>query len=384
MSVRVTVKPELLRWACERSGRDMGYLLDKFKKLPDWESGRSQPTMKQLEDFAKKTYTPVGCLFLEEPPADVLPIPDFRTLSGERNKRPSANLLSTIYTMQQRSGWMREILVEEGIEPLDFVGSARLSSDPEKVARDMRRRLGLESGWANQVGGWKDAVGQLRHAVEELGVMPVINGIVGNDTHRKLDVTEFRGFALCDEYAPLIFVNGADTESAKMFTFAHELAHIWIKQEGVSGFEGVMASEGEAEKFCDAAAAEFLVPKSELMECWPKAKRHSNPYGFIARRFKVSPIVAARRALDMKLLGRKAFFEFYDEYTEREDYKKRQNSGGGDFYANQSTRVGDRFATEVIRAAKEGRVSFRDAYRMTGLYGKTFDKYGRRLGFEFV
>ena len=56
--------------------------------------------------------------------------------------------------------------------------------------------------------------------IERLGMMAVINGTVGNNTHRRLSVAEFRGFALTDHYAPLIFMNGADAKSAQMFTLA--------------------------------------------------------------------------------------------------------------------------------------------------------------------
>lgn len=381
MAVRVPVKPELLRWACERSKRDRTYLEKKFPKLPAWESGTAQPTLKQLEDFAKATYTPFGYLFLDAPPEETLPISDFRTLPPNQDAQPSANLLETIYTMQQRTYWLRETLIEQGAEPHRFVNSARPSDQPREVARQMRRLLGLEDSWAEQIKTWKEAVGKLRSSIEELGIMAVINGVVGNNTHRRLDVKEFRGFALSDEYAPLIFVNGADSESAKMFTLAHELAHLWLGREGegVSGFEGVIASNGKEESFCDQVAAEFLVPGDELKAYWPEIQGEENPYRSIAHRFKVSPVVAARRALDLKFIDHERFFRFYEQYTSEENRRKTKKTGGGDFYVNQNARISTLFAREIIRAAREGQVSFRDAYRMTGLYGKTFDQYSQYL-----
>lgn len=62
----------------------------------------------------------------------------------------------------------------------------------------------------------------LRHHAETLGVTIVINGAVGNNTHRILDPEEFRRFVLTDEYAPLVFINNADGKAAPMFTLAHE------------------------------------------------------------------------------------------------------------------------------------------------------------------
>lgn len=381
---RAVIEPNLLSWALARSGKTPETLTKRFPKLDAWLSGEVSPTFKQLEAFAQATYTPMGYFFLPEPPEEPLPIPDFRTFTNTSVDRPSANLLDTLYTLQQRRDWLREVLIEEDASPLDFVGSARLSDPPESIGREMRRMVGLEDGWAAEVRTWTDAVGELRRAIEELGVLVVINGVVGNNTSRKLDVHEFRGFALCDAYAPAIFVNGADAESAKMFTLAHELAHLWIGEEGVSGFEGVVAAGNDVEKFCDKAAAEFLVPAQELQTLWPKIKHNEQPFQDIARRFKVSPIVAARRAWDLRLIGREHFFTFYNDYTAEEHHKKSVKKGGGDFYNNQNARVGVRFASEVIRAAKEGRIQYREAYSLTGLYGDTFKNYVQHLGFDML
>ena len=162
------------------------------------------------------------------------------TVAGSATAKPSPDLLDTLYTMQRRQAWLRESLVEHEAEPLPLVGSARLGDEPDAAGREMRRALNLDEGWAAGVRTWEDAVGELRRAIEHLGVMAVINGVVGNNTHRRLRVEEFRGFALTDPYAPLIFVNGADAKSAQMFTLAHELAHIWLGTEGVSGFDTLL------------------------------------------------------------------------------------------------------------------------------------------------
>ncbi|MCP5410102.1 MAG: ImmA/IrrE family metallo-endopeptidase [Chromatiaceae bacterium] len=380
---RVEIKPELVRWALQRARLSENDLVGKFPKLPQWESGALSPTFKQLEDFARATHVPFGFLFLPEPPDIPLPIPDFRRLQNRQPETVSPDLLDTIYAMQRRQAWLREDRVECEARPFPFVGSARLSDDPAAVGREIRRLLGLEEGWAGKVRTWQEAVGALRRAIEELGVMAVINGVVGNNTRRKLNVDEFRGFALCDELAPLIFVNGADAKSAQMFTLAHELAHIWLGSagSGISGFPGLFPDGNQTEMFCDRTAAEFLVPKAELQAHWPDVKRSATPFEDLARIFKVSPIVAGRRAMDLQLVGRADFFEFYETYIARERRTK-QVSGGGDFYNNQNARVGKLFASSVIRAAREGRIGFKQAYDLTGLNGGAFQEYASRLGME--
>lgn len=378
---RVAVKPELVRWARERADRTVEDFAKKFPRLPQWERGEAQPTFKQLEAFARATHVPIGYLFLPEPPEERLPIPDFRTLSGSVTDHPSPDLLDTIYAMQRRQWWLRETLMESEAEPLEFVGSARLSDAPDSIGREMRRIIGFDDGWAGEVSTWQEAVLELRRAIEQLGIMAVINGVVGNNTHRKLNVHEFRGFALCDAHAPLIFVNGADAKSAQMFTLAHELAHVWLGHEGVSGFEDIFPGGSEVENFCDKAAAEFLVPARELRARWSDAKREARPFEILAREFKASPIVTGRRAMDLRLVDRETFFAFYRTYME-EERTRSTGASGGDFYNNQNTRVGALFATQVVRAAIEGRVGFKEAYDLTGLRGGAFQEYAQRLGFD--
>ncbi len=381
--MRVDIKPDLFLWACKRAGRSVDTLAQKpsLHKLPAWIRGVERATFKQLEQFAQATHTPFGYFFLPEPPEESIPIPDLRTVGNQYMGRPSPDLLDTIYTMQRRQAWLREMLIECEAEPLEFVGSARLTDDPEAVGREMRRIIGLEDGWAADVRTWKEAVGELRRAIEKLNIMAIINGIVGNNTHRKLNVEEFRGFALSDEYTPLVFINGADAKSAQMFTLIHELAHIWLGQSALTDAGVATRASQNIESWCDGAAAEFLVPARELKACWHEVRQEQTPFETIARRFKVSPIVAGRRAMDLRLVDRETFFAFYHEYIARE--RRRGPAGaGGDFYNNQNTRVGEMFATQVIFAAKSGRVSFKEAYDLTGLHGGAFQEYASRLGVD--
>ena len=376
----INVKPELIRWAIERSGRSLGALARYLPRIEAWESGEARPTLKQLETLAKKTWTPLGYFFLPEPPEEKLPVPDFRTARDEPVRRSSPNLIDTLHTMQRRQWWMRDYLVEMGHERLAFVGAAKPTDKVESVAKSIRLTLGVSDGWAGRIGSWTAALSVLREMAEAAGIFVVINGVVGNDNHRKLDPSEFRGFVLADEFAPLVFINGADARSAQMFTLAHELAHLWIGEGGIFDLPDLQADGDSREIFCNRVAAEFLVPARELKPFWPEARRQPEPFQAIAREFKVSPIVAARCALDLDLIAREAFFEFYRTYQADERRQAARAKGGGDFYNNQNVRLGKRFARAVVLAAKEGRLLYREAYSLTGLHGATFDKYAKTLG----
>lgn len=377
---RVAVSGSVLRWAVERGG-DPSALESRFPRLAEWLRGESRPTMRQLEQLASATATPLGYFFLAEPPQERLPIPLFRTVSGRTESRPSPDLLETVQTMERRQAWMREYRIEQGHEPLPFVGSARHADEPGRVAREMRDTLGLEEGWAADQPNWTAALRELQRRIEEAGILLVVNGIVGNNTHRKLAVEEFRGFVLVDEYAPLIFVNGADGKAAQMFTLAHELAHVWFGSSAAFDLRELQPANNDVERACNRAAAEFLVPEAELRRFWPRVRRDSERFQQIARRFKVSELVAARRALDLTLIDKQEFLEFYQAYLKSERRAAAEDEEGGNFYATQNLRIGRSFAAAVVRAAREGRSLYRDAYQLTGLYGETFERFAELLGY---
>ena len=381
MPVRVPVLPELIRWARERSGWSVEDLTKAFPAFPMWELGEAQPTMKQLEKLATRTFTPLGYFFLTSPPEEPLPILDFRTTTNRRVAKPSPHLLDTIYAVQLRQEWMRGFLIEQGEAPLDFIGSCSLRDTPQAVALHIRNRLGLEPRWSRKLETWEEALRLLVRTIEGIGVMVMINGIVENNTSRPLSVEEFRGFVLCDTYAPVIFVNGADAKAAQMFTLVHELAHLWLGQGGVTGFEELLPAENEIETFCNHVAAEFLVPAVEMEPAWREVSGSEKPFDRLARFFKVSPVVVARRALDLSLITRSDYFDFYNAHKAAVAERRARTPGGGNFYLTLGYRLGHRFPAAVYSAAKEGRLPYRDAYQLTGLCGSTYDRFGKELGF---
>ncbi len=377
---RVAVSPEVLSWARERAGFELADLRNKFPKLADWESASIQPTMKQLQAFAKAMRVPYGFLFLPEPPVIRFPLADFRAIKRQRPPSISPELMDTVHLMRRRQAWLREERMETDAEPVGFVGTASLSDNPASIGQEMQRALGLVDGWAKLARTRTVAVSELREAIERLGVMAIINGIVGNDDYRKLNVNEFRGFALSDPHAPLIFINGADAKSTQMFTLAREFAHLWLGDmgEGLSGFQGLQPGDGEIERFCDHAAAELLIPSTEMRAAWRSVANDATSLEKLAERFKVSPVAIGRRAMDLDLMGRDDFFRFHHGYTRRE-CRKRTERQSGSFRDNQDNRVGRLFASHLTRAAQEGRVSFKEAYDLTGLYGDAFQEYAREV-----
>ena len=361
---------------------DQDALVGKFKKLPEWEAGELQPTLKQADSFARAVHVPVGYLFLTEPPEESLPIPDFRTFAGQRMLRPSPNLLDTIYACQERQSWYRDFARVTQTPELEFIGSATIDKSPEEVAAQMRSTLGFDLDARKGCQTWTDALRLFIRQADNIGVLVMVSGVVMSNTHRKLDPTEFRGFALSDPLAPLIFINGSDTKAAQIFTLAHELAHLWLGDSALSNIE-VAPRKGfrQEEVWCNAVAAELLVPISNLRAELRVGELLSDTLRRLARRFKVSTLVILRRLLDAGQLDRSSFDEVWDQECKRLRQIAQKGSDGGDFYRTTIARVSSRFARALISSALEGRTLYRDAYRMLGVAKtETFNNLGREVG----
>jgi len=371
----------VLRWAAQRARLHDVDLATRFRKWPLWLSGEAQPTLKQLEDFARLSHTAIGYFFLPEPPALTLPVPDFRTLHDEMLAEPSSDLLDTLYLCQQRQDWYRDHARMHGLPALPFVGSASVQEAPEAVAQRLRELLGLSAEARRQLPTWTDALRQLIAKAEDAGVMVMVSSVVGSNSHRKLDVGEFRGFALADSLAPLVFLNGADSKAAQMFTLAHELAHLWLGATGVSDVQAGQVPEQHTERWCNQVAAELLMPLDELRAAHQRNAPIADEIQRLAREFKVSTLVALRRLFDAGYISQAALWQHYREEQERLRALKERSSGGGDFYRSLGARTSKRFSRAIVASTLEGLTSFPDAFRMLGMRKTaTFYEAARELG----
>ena len=380
ISPRVDVQPATLRWACERARIDPVLLAERFPQLPAWESGERKPTLKQLEAFAKATHTAIGYYFGGGPPDEPVPISDFRTIANTPVSKPSGDLLDTVYLCQNRQYWYEEFMRMEGEPPLPFVGSATLADPVEQVAADIRETLGFSLEERRQIATWTEALRRFIEQADAAGILVMVSGVVGNNSRRRLDPTEFRGFALADPLAPVVFVNGADSKAAQMFTLAHELAHIWLGETGLSDSEARQAPSHRTERWCNEVAAELLVPLAVLREEHRRGADLRRELDRLARRFKVSTLVILRRIRDAGYLTSDEYQEAYGGELER--LREIAASGGrGNFYLTLGARVSKRFARAIVVSTLEGHSSFKDAFHLLGFRKlRTLKRLAESLG----
>ena len=253
----------------------------------------------------------------------------------------------------------------EGEDPLAFVGSATTRNDVETTAREIRAELGFDVEERRSLRTWTEGLRRFIEQADALGVLVMTSGIVGNDTHRRLDPEEFRGFALSDDLAPLVFINGADTKAAQMFTLAHELAHVWLGESALSDVDAVSVPVHDVEGWCNRVAAELLVPLASLLERYRQSEELPNQLNRLAREFKVSTLVVIRRLHDVGALDREELGSAYGRELDR--IRNIERKSGGSFHPTLKARVGRRFGGALVTSTLGGRTSFSESLRLLGI-----------------
>ena len=361
----VSVQPSVLKWARERAALSLAELstqlgtTTKPAPLAEWEQSGCMP-LKTLEKFAQRTHVPFGYLFLDAPPVETLPTIDFRSAG---NSSISVDLRDTIMACQRRQSWYRDFIIENELDGWSKTYVATTDEDTLVVAKRIRDAI----QWFPKPDRQKQNRGQVlaafTSAVEKLGILIMRNGIVESNTRRQLDHTEFRGFALYDPVAPLIFVNSTDHPAAQIFTLAHELVHIWLRQSALDDID--LMSAQTTERFCNQVAAELLVPKDTLLDVWMQSKSIDSNVMRAATTFGVNHSVVLIRAFDAEFITQAELTTSLNEDTSFSEATSK--TGGGNYYYMMRSRLGQPFLEAVIHSARSGSTLMRDAYGLLGI-----------------
>lgn len=358
------VNPRLITWARERAGFDVAEIASRLRIQPEqfaaWESGEKKPSFSKAQELAQRTRIPFGFLYLNQPPETQQLLPDLRTVGDHNIGSFSLELQDTIRMAQERQDWYRDYCREQGMAPLDWPGSCRINQFNEALVKT-RELLGD----GKRPRQFSDYYRRLRERMEELGVLVMRNAVVGSNTHRPPNKDEFRGFAIADDYAPLIFINTKDSPQAQVFTLLHEFAHLLLGESGVSDLG--TNNEHQVERFCNRIAAEYLVPGKQFAQQWqPNTENWLNELPRLAKHFHVSQWVIARRALEHGYISEAQYWNHYSAILKKQRQDK--SSGGGPTYGTMvKLRYGNRFASAVASEALSGRMLLRDAQYLIGV-----------------
>lgn len=381
MKTSVDISPMILKWVMEHGQIDV-LSSSARTQLELWSSGEKKPTFNQIEQISKATGIPLGYFFLQTPPQEDLSIVEYRTIDSVELSNPSRNLIDTLHDMDQIQEWMRNILITEGNAPLSFVGSLKSEKSIERFAQSIRAMLGIKEEWYKKTRSAEESFSLIRTSISNIGTIVMMSGIVGNNTHRPLDIEEFRAFSVVDEYAPLIFINSNDSINGKLFSLLHEFAHICIGENSLFNDRYSTGKKvKKVEAICNAVAAEVLVPQTAFVRDWNAAVSSDNNdietvIDSLAHSFKCGITVIARKAYDNGFIGYPQYQATAQLavklYVESRRRKKERGDSGGDYYKTAASRIDKRFFKKLVNSVSDGKTLYSDAFRLTNTNRSTF------------
>jgi len=376
------LQPSVMRWARQTIGLSVHDVAAKLKRpveeIEAWESGAGAPNYVQLEKLAYQIYKrPLAVFFLPSPPEEISPEREFRTL-------PNADLhsLAADTHMQIRRAHAFQISLKELFDDRNpskqlIWQQLRLSRDASiaQQALEIRRNLGISLEAQIE---WKSddfALKQWRQAIENTGVF------IFKAPFKQKDIS---GFCLLDQTFPLIYINNSTSKTRQTFSLMHELAHLLLSINGLSKFDSryidqLPQTEKQIEQFCNAVAAEILIPLTDFEQqtrTFPAdiERVGEEQFSNLVNRYGVSREAVLRRFLDQ---GRVSA-AYYERQSKLWAGQKKPGSGG-DWYASQNSYLSDRFAKEVVRRHYRNQLSVEQAADLLGIKAKNFAGLEQRI-----
>jgi len=365
------IQPTVLRWARESQGYSVEDVALHLKRdsaeIIAWESGETAPTYAQLEILAYSLYKrPLAVFFLPAPPTEPSLKHEFRTLPDIELDQLAAD---TRYQLRVAHAFQLSLKeLNDGVNP-----SARkifrdiavaTTADVRKVALRVREYIGIplatQSSWTSD----ENALKAWRNAVEDIGVF------VFKHAFKQKAVS---GFCLADSEFPIIYLNNSTSKTRQIFSLFHELAHLLLRINAISKFDQsyidqLPQKEKRIERFCNALAAEFLVPSDDFLTQIGSVKRiDEESIQNLARRYWVSREAVLRRFLDRRMIEQ----TYYDAKTKQWMAESGDGGSGGNYYATQATYLGENYLRLVFGKHYQGKLSIEQVADYLGVRTKS-------------
>jgi len=370
---------EVLRWARETAGLDLADAAKKLaigparglepeERLEMLETGQSEPTAVMIRKMAKQYRRPLISFYLSKPPARGERGQDFRTLPDAEERATGPLVDALIRDLKARQDMVRSLLLDDDSRDLPFIGSRRRSEGVSTVVKAITATLGFKLADFRAQKTEEEAFNYLRRLAEAQGIFVLLAGNLGSH-HTAIDVNVFRGFALADGIAPFVVINDQDAKAAWSFTLAHELAHLWLGQSGISGAR----METAIEKFCSDVASKFLLPD---IEDFVPSKAHAlvDEIDQFAHERRVSASMVTYRLYVAGVITQNQWRQIsgifrarWQAGNEARKAKAKLSEGGPNYYVIRRHRVGNALLSLIGRSLSDGSITPTKAGKVLGV-----------------
>lgn len=363
MVSRLEINPDVIKWAINESDLYYEDIKNKFKYLDLWISRERKPTPNQLKDFGKFLRIPYGYLLLDEPPKTSLSTTEFRTLNNSFISKPSRNLIDIINDMSSKQLWMNEYRQRVGVTKSSLPGKYIDMADCE-IINSLRSEFDIFRVIYDTGTTPRNPLKRLTDELENKGVLVMSASNIFNNTHRPFDLEEFRAFYLFDRFAPLIFLNGKDSETGKLFSLVHETIHC------VTSEDPDLVSKVENEARMNRIVAELLMPEIHVISNFKTPSFEKAEA--LESRFKVSLLAIGVRLDSLNLADEDLIQKINDE-TERRIKEKnaRKTTGGPGYIQLRKSNLSKSFIDAVNASERSGKILRRDAFALVNISNNT-------------
>jgi len=378
----VAIVPSLLVWARKSIGLSVSDVANQLGRtiteIESWESGASAPSYPQLEKLAYQIYKrPLAIFFLPSPPEEITPSKEFRTLPDSEFQKFSSDTYIQFRRAHAFQVGIRELFNENSPSKNCIWKEIKLSLDKSIITQSnqIRTYLGIN---INEQSEWKNddfALKKWRTVIENAGVF------VFKSSFKQKNIS---GFCLMDLEFPLIYLNNSNTKTRQIFSLFHEIGHILLSLNGINVedplyFEHLPKKEKNVEKFCNAIAAEILIPTHDFHEqikLFPKNVSNASESDFsnLANRYSVSREAILRRFLEIGLVSQDFYLKKAKQWA-----AQKKSASGGDWYASQNVYLSERYAKEVVSRHYRDQINLETAADLLGIKPKNFEGLEQKI-----
>lgn len=368
-TMRIPVEKQVIQWAIENGEKQREDLGNKYS-LDRWQNPKSDhdyPTFKQLQSFSRDTRIPFNYFFKKTIPNENHTFAKFRTIDNVDSK-PSRKLIDTIHQMENKQDWMKQYLIEQ-VDSKEFalLDKLNVTMSPQSAAETVIELLNMPEVYGVSMSD-NDFFSYLREQISSLGIMVMQNGIVGNNTHRNLDVEEFRAFVLIDKVIPLIFINSSDSKKAKIFSLIHEFIHVLLGTDEILNVSPDVNIRHE--RWINSTTIRVLEPADQLNKIIQKDKSAEDNLLTVSQKFHTSIVASAIRLNELNIYGEDLVT--WSKKKQNMNMELKNQSSGGNYYNTAVSRLDRNFATAVISNEASGSIPLAKAASMLGVSLKTY------------
>lgn len=346
----------------------------------DWEEGVTKPTLSAIRQLSEVYRKPLAAFYMGNEhllEAFEQSIVNLRSLgSRDPNGDLSESAVDEWNRLIEKRTALHTLLDMGEIEPY-AQPLFRHSKNPNKLARELTKWLEIKYPRPFVGGSDYDAFNYFRGVIESRNIW-----VLQTDG---VDLDDFRGAASSDPSLPIILVNMSDHCRARSFTLFHELAHI-IRHETAMCELGSYYSMDEhcpkEESFCNAVAAEMLVPEANLVthdivqeiqnKCtdYKSVKQLSNAFGSSIHCMLI-------RLKELSIISNDNFVGLLAELRGASPTRE----AGGSYYTTVAARLGRKFASAVFMAMDKRTITRSAASSMLAVKTNYIERLRNHMGF---